>query len=198
MNSLMAEFPVINLKPMKSSFWMGSPWFYVCLTLAVAITIGFCVKKRKTVRKMGSCCGGCWTRCHGRDSDGVERDSPGSTFYCCVNPNQLQPIVYQWWKIFIYIIYSFKNFPALKWSQNFTKSTINQYRKWKNREDRPCIMLKNLWGKKSMKGLNEELSNMVWYAMLLYVMSFEKNKKNKKVSNIWKLNDKNCGFLIII
>lgn len=45
-------------------------------------------------------------------------------------------------------------------------------------------MLKNLWGKKSMKGLNEELSNMVWYAMLLYVMSFEKNKKNKKVSNI--------------
>lgn len=41
-------------------------------------------------------------------------------------------------------------------------------------------MLKNLWGKKSMKGLNEELSNMVWYAMLLYVMSFEKKKYTRK------------------
>lgn len=34
-----------------------------------------------------------------------------------------------------------------------------------------------------MKGLNEKLSNMVWYAMLSYVMSFEK-KIHKKVSNI--------------
>lgn len=41
-------------------------------------------------------------------------------------------------------------------------------------------MLKNLWGKKSMKGLNEELSNMVWYAMLLYVMSFEKKQKKQE------------------
>lgn len=86
MSTLMAELPIINLQPMQSSSWVGSPWFYVCLTLAVAKKIGCCVKKRKTVRKMGSCCGGCWTRCHWRHSDGVERDSPGSTSYSCVNP----------------------------------------------------------------------------------------------------------------
>lgn len=74
---------------MKFSSWMGSPWFYVCLILALAIVIGLCVKKRKNVRKMGSCCGGCWTRCHEIHSDGVERDSPGSTSYWCVNPETL-------------------------------------------------------------------------------------------------------------
>lgn len=30
-----------------------------------------------------------------------------------------------------------------------------------------------------MKGLNEELSNMVWYAMLSYVMSVEKKYTRK-------------------
>lgn len=53
MNTLMAELPVINLQPMKSSSWVGSPWFYVCLTLAVTITIGLCIKKRKTIKKVG-------------------------------------------------------------------------------------------------------------------------------------------------
>ncbi|XP_052685257.1 uncharacterized protein LOC128165085 [Crassostrea angulata] len=38
---------------------------------------------------MGSCCGGCWTCCHERHSNGVKRDSPGSTSYCCVNPETL-------------------------------------------------------------------------------------------------------------
>lgn len=45
-------------------------------------------------------------------------------------------------------------------------------------------MLKNLWGKKSMKGLNEELSNMVWYAMLLYVMSFEKKNTQESFKHL--------------
>uniref|UniRef100_K1QGS7 Uncharacterized protein n=1 Tax=Magallana gigas TaxID=29159 RepID=K1QGS7_MAGGI len=37
-------------------------------------------------RKLGSCCGGSWTRCHGRPSDEVEKDSHGSTPYSCVDP----------------------------------------------------------------------------------------------------------------
>lgn len=52
----------------------------------MAIAIGLCVKKRKIVRNMGSCCDGCLTRCRERHSDGVERDSPGSTSYCCIDP----------------------------------------------------------------------------------------------------------------
>lgn len=86
LSALMAELLINNLRPMKFSSWMGSPWFYVCLILALAIVIGLCIKKGKTVRKLGCCCGGCWTRCHGRPSDGGERDSPGSTSYSCVDP----------------------------------------------------------------------------------------------------------------
>lgn len=91
MSTLLAVLPVTNLQPMKSSSWVGGPLYSACLTLAVATTIGLCVKKRKTVSKMGSCCGGCWTCCHGRHSDGVERDSPESTSYCCVNPETRNP-----------------------------------------------------------------------------------------------------------
>lgn len=61
-------------------------WLMV-LTLVVIFTLGICIKKRKTLKKMGSfCCGGCWTRCRKRDSDGGERDSLTRTSYCCVNP----------------------------------------------------------------------------------------------------------------
>lgn len=64
MNALMAELPIINLQPMTSSPWVESPWFYVFLTLAVTITLGLCIKKRKTIKKWGGiCCGGCWSGC---------------------------------------------------------------------------------------------------------------------------------------
>lgn len=43
----MAELPINNLQRMKSSSWVGSPWFYVCLILALAIVIGLCIKKHK-------------------------------------------------------------------------------------------------------------------------------------------------------
>lgn len=82
----MAELPINNLQPMKSSFWVGSPWFYVCLILALVIVIGLCIRQYKNIRKLGSCCGGSWTRCHGRPSDEVEKDSHGSTPYSCVDP----------------------------------------------------------------------------------------------------------------
>lgn len=87
LNTLMAELPVTQLQPMGSSNWVGSPWFYVSLALAVIFMLGICIKKRKTVRKMGSiCCGGCWSRCRRRDGDGGEKDSSKGTSYCCVNP----------------------------------------------------------------------------------------------------------------
>lgn len=34
----MAELPVTNLQPIKSSSWLGSPWFYVCLLEARKFT----------------------------------------------------------------------------------------------------------------------------------------------------------------
>lgn len=89
MNAVMAELPVTNLQPMKSSSWVGSPWFYVCLTLAVTITIGLCIKKRKTIKKWGGiCCSGCWTGCRKRGSDGDQKGSSKDTVFGCENPEK--------------------------------------------------------------------------------------------------------------
>lgn len=83
----MVELPVTKLQPMGSSNWVESPWFYVSLTLSVIFTFGIWIKKRKTVRKVGSiCCGGCWSCCRRRDDDGGRKDSSKGTSYCCVNP----------------------------------------------------------------------------------------------------------------
>lgn len=94
MSTLLAKLPVTKLQPMG---YDQIEWrvlgFYVGLTLAVIFTLGICLKKRKTVRKMGSiCCGGCWLRCRRRYGDGGEKDSSKGTSYCCVNPETNQNI----------------------------------------------------------------------------------------------------------
>lgn len=87
MSTLMAEISVTKLQPMRSSNWVENPWFYVGLILTVILTLGVCIKKRKTVRKISTIfCGGCWSRSCRRDGDGGEKDSFKGTSYCCVNP----------------------------------------------------------------------------------------------------------------
>lgn len=94
MSTLMVELPETKLQPMGSSNWVESPWFYVGITLAVIFTFGIRIKKRKTVRKMGSiCCSGCWSHCHMRDDDGGEKDSSKGTSYCCVTPKTQTSII---------------------------------------------------------------------------------------------------------
>lgn len=70
---------------MKFLFWVESFWFFVCLILVLVIVIGFCIRKYKKVRKLGSCCGGSWICCYGRFSDEVEKDFFGSMLYSCVD-----------------------------------------------------------------------------------------------------------------
>lgn len=50
MNTLMVEMPVTNLKPMELLSWVGSSWFYVCLTLAITITLGLCISNAKLLK----------------------------------------------------------------------------------------------------------------------------------------------------
>lgn len=69
-------WPITYLKPMESSSWVGSPWFFVVLTLVLTITLGLCMKKRKTIKKLGGiCCGGCWSGCRKSDTDGDKKGS---------------------------------------------------------------------------------------------------------------------------
>lgn len=70
MNTTMAELSVnSNLRPMESSPWVGSLWFYVLLTFAVIITFGFSIMNRKTSKKVGYMCRGCWSVCRRRGGD---------------------------------------------------------------------------------------------------------------------------------
>lgn len=51
MNALLVELPVTHLRPMASSSYVGSTWFYVVFILAVTITLGLCIKKLKIIKK---------------------------------------------------------------------------------------------------------------------------------------------------
>lgn len=102
MNALLAELPVTHLRPMASSSYVWSTWFYVVFILAVTITLGLCIKKLKIIKKLGGiCCGGYRSGCRKRGSDGDEKDSSEDVSYCCVNlekrtsseTNELKPTV---------------------------------------------------------------------------------------------------------
>lgn len=102
MNALLAELLVTHLRPMASSSYVGSTWFYVVFILAVTITLGLCIKKLKIIKKLGGiCCGGYRSGCRKRGSDGDEKDSSKDVSYCCVNlekrtsseTNELKPTV---------------------------------------------------------------------------------------------------------
>lgn len=88
MDPLMAELPVNNeLQSMESLPWVGSLWFYVFLILAIIIVFGICSMKRKTIKKLGYKCRGCWSGCRKRGGDGDE-ESSGRDNLSGVNPDQ--------------------------------------------------------------------------------------------------------------
>lgn len=74
MDTLMAELPINDeLQPMESLPWVGSLWFYVFLILAIMIVFGICIMKRKTIKKLGYKCRGCWSGCRKRVVTGMRK-----------------------------------------------------------------------------------------------------------------------------
>lgn len=88
MDTLMAELPLNNeVQPMESLPLVGSLWFYVFLILAMIIVFGICIMKRKTIKKLGYKCRGCWSGCRKRGGDRDE-ESSGRNVLSGVHPDQ--------------------------------------------------------------------------------------------------------------